>query len=356
MNIQVKVDGKYYTIEKQDGRYIWPVELPQTVAVGTTVAANVLEWGTGALNIDGSRVGADGGASREGVEIVHGVNGNDVLGSGLDLADAAPKVAGLGRWPANTLLTHNWDCKQTGTQTDDVTLNGEPSDKMFHGGFSGDRDQTPKTATTSVYACTDGCPVPVLDGQSGISKSQGGRIGKKSVSEVNIAPAGEYQAGDPGFGDLGGASRFFKQTEWTTQDFPPFVYIPKPSKRERNAGCDNLPVKTAGEVTNRTEGSDGLNSPRAGAGRTSGNVNVHPTVKPVKLMEYLITLVTPPGGLVLDPFLGSGTTAVAATNLGFKWVGCELTKEYVPIIKARVKHAQTLRAAALAKVGPDTLF
>lgn len=76
-------------------------------------------------------------------------------------------------------------------------------------------------------------------------------------------------------------------------------------------------------------------------------------------MEYLITLVTPPGGLVLDPFLGSGTTAVAATNLGFKWVGCELTKEYVPIIKARVKHAQTLRAAALAaekKAEDETLF
>ena len=210
---------------------------------------------------------------------------------------------------------------QVGIQTDDITLHGEGQDKTFQGNFKGGHGKSPKSAISPMFKCVPGCPVPVLDAQADQ-----------------------------------GASRFFKHTEWTAQDYTPFVYIPKPSRKERNAGCDALPVKTAGEVTNRTEGSDGLNSPRAGAGRTSGNANVHPTVKPVTLMEYLITLVTPPGGLVLDPFLGSGTTAVAATNLGFKWVGCELTKEYVPIIKARVKHAQELRAAALAKVEPDTLF
>ena len=67
--------------------------------------------------------------------------------------------------------------------------------------------------------------------------------------------------------------------------------------------------------------------------------NHHPTVKPVALMRYLIRLVTPPGGLVLDPFLGSGTTAVAAILEGFNWIGCELTADYLPIIEARTLHA-----------------
>ena len=73
-----------------------------------------------------------------------------------------------------------------------------------------------------------------------------------------------------------------------------------------------------------------------------GNVpkkNHHPTVKPIKLMEYLITLITPPNGIVLDPFFGSGTTGIAAVNLGFNYIGFELDKEYYRIATERiVKH------------------
>lgn len=66
------------------------------------------------------------------------------------------------------------------------------------------------------------------------------------------------------------------------------------------------------------------------------NQNHHPTVKPIKLMEYLIKLITPPSGLVLDPFMGSGSTGVAAKSLGFKFIGIELQKEYFEISKKRV--------------------
>ena len=68
--------------------------------------------------------------------------------------------------------------------------------------------------------------------------------------------------------------------------------------------------------------------------------NTHPTVKPVALMRWLVRLVTPPGGRVFDPFLGSGTTAVAAILEGFEWYGCEMTEDYWPIIKARVAWAE----------------
>ena len=69
--------------------------------------------------------------------------------------------------------------------------------------------------------------------------------------------------------------------------------------------------------------------------------NTHPTVKPVKLMEYLITLITPPNGIVLDPFLGSGTTALAALNLGRFFIGIELNEEYCEIARRRIEQHKT---------------
>jgi site-specific DNA-methyltransferase (adenine-specific) len=65
--------------------------------------------------------------------------------------------------------------------------------------------------------------------------------------------------------------------------------------------------------------------------------NTHPTVKPIKLMEYLVKMITPPGGVVLDPFAGSGTTLIAAKTQGFNYIGIELTPEYVEIAEARLK-------------------
>lgn len=124
--------------------------------------------------------------------------------------------------------------------------------------------------------------------------------------------------------------------------WPANVYAcPKPSTRERERGCDGLPVASAGELVDRVEGSAGIKSPSAGAGRkSSGRRNIHPTVKPVRLLRWLVRLVTPPGGVVLDPFAGSGSCGVAAVLEGFDYLGAEMGEEYHRIAVARVKHAQ----------------
>jgi len=115
----------------------------------------------------------------------------------------------------------------------------------------------------------------------------------------------------------GGASRFF--------------YVAKASRSERNAGLDGF-AKRYGERENGFSAKiSDTRIPRA---------NIHPTVKPVDLMRYLIRLVTPKGGTVLDPFMGSGTTAVAAIQEGANWIGCEREPEYVAIIEARIAAAQ----------------
>lgn len=114
---------------------------------------------------------------------------------------------------------------------------------------------------------------------------------------------------------------------------------PKASRSEREAGCEGLAARTGAEATHRAEGSDGLQSPRAGAGRTAGHVrNHHPTVKPIRLMRWLCRLVTPPGGLVLDTFMGSGTTGIAAAAEGFRFIGIERERAYVRIAAARIQH------------------
>jgi site-specific DNA-methyltransferase (adenine-specific) len=136
--------------------------------------------------------------------------------------------------------------------------------------------------------------------------------------------------------DSGGASRFFTVTEWDA----PFRYVAKPGKRERNAGLDHIAAKSAAEMTDRQEGTAGLNSPRAGAGITTGAQNHHPTVKPLALMRWLVRLVTPPGGTVLEPFAGSGTTLVACHMEGFNAIGIEMTDEYLPIIEGRLEWAR----------------
>jgi site-specific DNA-methyltransferase (adenine-specific) len=143
------------------------------------------------------------------------------------------------------------------------------------------------------------------------------------------------------YSDSGGASRFF--------------YVAKASKRDRNEGLDDLEAKTASEMTGRKEGSaglvmkheDGSDKANAYAGTTgAARQNFHPTVKPTSLMEYLVKLVTPPGGVVLDPFTGSGSTGKAAILQGFDFIGIELTEEYLPIIQGRLKYAEQLVAEA----------
>ena len=114
----------------------------------------------------------------------------------------------------------------------------------------------------------------------------------------------------------------------------------KPSRSERETGLDDLQSKKGHEAVHRKEGTAGLENPRAGAGRTANEVkNFHPTVKPTKLMAWLCRLLTPKGGIVLDTFLGSGTTGVSASMEGFKFIGTEMNPEYCDIALQRIKHA-----------------
>jgi len=189
-----------------------------------TVANNVLTHGTGALNIDGSRIGTEGGTKGAGA-------GAGVYGDGLN-GERGLAVDGLGRWPANIILDEH----------------------------------------------TAG----LLDGQSD-------------------------------------ASRFF--------------YVAKASKRDRNEGLDEMPIK---RPDNRSSTGMGTFEEKG----VQPQQNFHPTVKPTALMEYLVKLVTPPNGTVLDPFTGSGSTGKAAILNGFDFIGIEMTEDYLPIIKARLKHAE----------------
>ena len=136
------------------------------------------------------------------------------------------------------------------------------------------------------------------------------------------------EGGARAMGDSGSAARFF--------------YCAKANKKERNAGLDALLVKQGGAMAGTANKSLKTGSGNERDGRQQ---NHHPTVKPVALMRYLVRLVTPPNGIVFDPFLGSGTTAVAAILEGFEWSGCEITPEYLPIIEGRVAWAESERDA-----------
>ena len=241
-----------------------PIVVARKPLIGT-VANNVLTYGTGALNIDGSRVGTGTGETKT-VQYpdIRGNNYNNAIGT------VEYTVTDQGRWPAN----------------------------VIHDG------------SEEVLA--------------GFPNAKGGAYPAKRGQAVNtsFASGQETEGGYRAMGDDGSAARFF--------------YCAKASKAERNAGLDGLPERRESDRV-KDDGAGGDN-PR---NRTNeARQNFHPTVKPLALMRYLIKLVTPPNGLVLDPFLGSGSTAVAAILEGFNWVGCEMTEDYWPIIEARVAWAQ----------------
>jgi site-specific DNA-methyltransferase (adenine-specific) len=135
-----------------------------------------------------------------------------------------------------------------------------------------------------------------------------------------------------GHDDSGSAARFF--------------YCAKASKAERNAGLQDLPAQFAPTMNN------GIGLKEHDPETATPKQNFHPTVKPIALMRYLVRLVTPPNGTVLDPFAGSGTTLVAAILEGFSPVGMEMTADYLPIINGRVAWA----LAQPQDSEPPTLF
>jgi site-specific DNA-methyltransferase (adenine-specific) len=107
-------------------------------------------------------------------------------------------------------------------------------------------------------------------------------------------------------------------------------YCPKASRAEREAGCESLPD------VRRTDGRTSEHHvPNL---RTSPRRNHHPCVKPLSLMRWLVKMVTPPGGTVLDPFMGSGSTGCAAVLEGFRFIGFDIVPEYVEIAQARIEY------------------
>jgi site-specific DNA-methyltransferase (adenine-specific) len=158
-----------------------------------------------------------------------------------------------------------------------------------------------------VFDCAEGCAVAALDKQSGTKQGKGAARDRSSAVMD--------------YGDSGGASRFF----------PQFFYNAKASRSEREAGLDGFAKRQAQKWTG------GIEETRKDTAKPLANV--HPTVKPTAVMQWLIRLVTPPGGLVLDPFNGSGSTGVAAMKEGMRYVGIEREAEYVKIAEARISHA-----------------
>jgi len=241
---------------------------------GVTVAENVLAWGVGGLNIDGSRIGSENRVNTATGKRSQTVTAGGSFGGesgGYNFAPGNTESVVQGRWPANVIL-------------DEVTAG-------------------------------------LLDEQSGISRD-GVAVRRNGNSGAGMFPVKiANESADVGFGGQGGASRFF--------------YVAKASKRDRNEGLEELEAKRhADRVVGDGPGGE---NPR---NRTNqAKQNFHPTVKPTQLMRYLIKLVTPEGGTVLDPFTGSGSTGKAALLDGYKFVGVELTEEYLPIIEGRLKWA-----------------
>lgn len=296
-----------------------------------TVAQTFAAHGTGALHIDATRIASElpEGRTRHG----GGIPGN---GSSYELPDSNGEMPS-GRWPANVVLSHSEGCVPIGTRRvkTGTAVNRNRTEKGPQGphtpivpGTLPGEDLTYADAdgleTVTAWECVPGCPVRMLDEQTGTLTSgkevAGGhkRNGDKFRNAYGDFSGTEREPGAL-YGDSGGASRFF--------------YVAKASSAERNAGLDGFEA-----VERRT--MDGGELVSDGRTQTRGSTiarNVHPTVKPIELMRWLIRLVTPPGGTVLDPFLGSGTTGCAAVLEGVSFIGIEREAEYVPIAEARIR-------------------
>lgn len=237
-----------------------PICLARKPLIGT-VASNVQEFGTGAINIDASRIAT--------TDVIASVPNQNIKGAAFKSDNSAKNrdttftQSPQGRWPANVLF--------------------------------------------------DESAAEFLDEQSGDCKSRGAYKNFKPTAK-GIFNAGVPEDPNKYANESGGASRFF--------------YVAKASKRERNAG---LEFKDEPLTKHDARPQDWEN-----ADWKSRGGNHHPTVKPIKLMEYLVRMVTPPGGVVLDPFMGSGTTGIAAKNLGFDFIGIEREAEYIAIAEKRI--------------------
>jgi site-specific DNA-methyltransferase (adenine-specific) len=240
-----------------------------------TVAENVAANGTGALNVDASRVGTEG-ATKRGSQAPYPKKEDGTEDRSGVWARTGHEIVEIdaGRWPANVIH--------------------DGSDEVL-------------------------AAFPDAPGQQG--DLAGHNKSRTSQSLGDFGPAVDHKARR----DSGSAARFF--------------YCAKASKADREEGCGSLPAAPGGM---RSENSGQHITRRDG--KAPGLVhNTHPAVKPTALMQYLVRLVTPPGGVVLDPFTGSGSTGKAAVLSGFGFYGVEREDEYLPIAKARIAAATRKR-------------
>ena len=245
-----------------------PIVCARKPLIGT-VSENWAAHGTGALNIDGCRVGSEGGTAKGSKPAGAG---RGIYGSGLHGA-CEIKQLDAGRWPANLIHDGSDEVvalfpREAGAAAP-VTVRNSDKFRGTYGAFSGNIDE----------------------------------------------------AGSTFHADTGSAARFF--------------YCAKASKRDRDEGLEGFE-----QVKVQTKSGGGApNEGRSASSNGGIRANIHPTVKPVNLMAYLCRLVTPPGGVVLDPFMGSGSTGKAAMREGFHFIGIDLSAEYIEIARARIDFA-----------------
>lgn len=238
------------------------------------IAQNVLRWGTGGLNLKACRVGTEESTIRNNTAVNSFMIGLDQKGETFQTGSSD------GRFPPNFILDSH----------------------------------TAKLLDEQSGCLTSGAGVKTMAGHNG-----GGRV---ALNDFNRS----YSSDGVG-GDSGGASRFFPIIDFDVEIDTPFFYEGKAQTKERNAGV-------RGEKKNNMR----VNAPRESEEQKTATLvgNFHPTVKPVNLMQWIVKLLTPEGGTVLEPFLGSGTTAVACKMLGFDCIGIELNEEYSEIARKRV--------------------
>ena len=284
-----------------------PIAVARRPLVGT-VAANVLAHGTGAINVDACRVGAG-----ERVQASAGaLGGYGGMRDGAYEPGTGREYQAAGRWPSNVVLSHiapdehgHGGCREAGTRNAKRNVRLVDTNAGTPSGYSGGLDERRSTGsvdeTVPAYDCAPGCAVAALDEQSGVLHTHGGTV-----------------RGDMAAMGYGGGNGSARVVEASTGGASRFFYCAKASRAEREAG---LP------------------------GRSS-----HPTVKPLTLMRWLVRLVTPPGGIVLDPFNGSGSTGCACVAEGLRYVGIEREAEYVEIARARIAHWQAEAAKPAPKL------
>jgi DNA modification methylase len=244
-----------------------PITLARKPPIGT-IAANVLEHGTGGLNIDGCRVGDE-------VRVASYTSLAPCRGNKLGQAGTAEA--------------------RRGTQCDPVEYTGRFPANLIHDGSEEVLALFPETTSGMIL------PHHKQNCESTKHSYEGGYKEKSLVSH----------------GDSGSAARFF--------------YCAKASRDDRDEGCEALEEKPAGSLNMRTDSHAIKNGQE-----TNPRRNTHSTVKPTDLMRYLCRLITPPSGIVLDPFTGSGSTGKAAMAEGFRFIGIEREAEYIEIARARI--------------------